>query len=233
MFNVGGGELLVILLVALIFLGPTKLPGAARQIGQTISGLRQLAQGFQKELEAAAETVTAPLEDAALKEAGPEAEARAEQIRISNENVRARNQAAAEAAAEDNDDVGAEPDKPTPSPAEATAARLRDPSSTPDAAVKPVSGGGPLLAEPLESIATSDAEHPSGEPEPPTEAVEAATQPAESEVPTGAPATPEPVEADPLTAPRSLVEYNDARRDQEAPGSDTATNGAHSEQPPS
>ncbi len=33
MFNVGGGELLVIFLVALIVLGPAKLPEVARQIG--------------------------------------------------------------------------------------------------------------------------------------------------------------------------------------------------------
>lgn len=54
MFNIGGGELLIILLVALIFLGPTRLPEVARQFGQTVSSLRSLAQGFQNELEAAA-----------------------------------------------------------------------------------------------------------------------------------------------------------------------------------
>ena len=31
MLNVGGGELLIILLVALIFLGPSRLPDVARQ----------------------------------------------------------------------------------------------------------------------------------------------------------------------------------------------------------
>jgi len=54
MLNVGGGELLIILLVALIFLGPERLPGVARQIGQTVSGLRSLASGFQDEINAAA-----------------------------------------------------------------------------------------------------------------------------------------------------------------------------------
>lgn len=53
MFNIGSGELLVILVVALLFLGPNKLPGAARQIGQTVSGLRDLASNFQRELESA------------------------------------------------------------------------------------------------------------------------------------------------------------------------------------
>ncbi len=54
MLNIGGGELLIILLVALIFLGPQRLPEVARQVGQTVNTLRGLARGFQAELEAAA-----------------------------------------------------------------------------------------------------------------------------------------------------------------------------------
>ena len=54
MLNIGGGELLIILLVALIFLGPSRLPDVARQVGQTVGTLRGLARGFQAELEAAA-----------------------------------------------------------------------------------------------------------------------------------------------------------------------------------
>ena len=54
MFNIGGAELLIILLVALIFLGPARLPEVARQMGQTMSSLRSMARGFQSELEAAA-----------------------------------------------------------------------------------------------------------------------------------------------------------------------------------
>lgn len=54
MLNIGGGELLIILLMALIFLGPGRLPEVARQVGQTMSSLRGLARGFQAELEAAA-----------------------------------------------------------------------------------------------------------------------------------------------------------------------------------
>ena len=54
MLNVGGWELLIILLVALIFLGPQRLPEVARQVGQTVNTLRGLARGFQAELEAAA-----------------------------------------------------------------------------------------------------------------------------------------------------------------------------------
>jgi len=53
MLNVGGPELLIILLVALIFLGPQRLPEVARQLGQAVSSLKSLASGFQAEIEAA------------------------------------------------------------------------------------------------------------------------------------------------------------------------------------
>ncbi|HEX9991871.1 MAG TPA: Sec-independent protein translocase protein TatB [Acidimicrobiales bacterium] len=55
MFNIGGGELLVILLVALIVLGPNRLPSAARQVGQFMGELRRLSSGFQQELRDALE----------------------------------------------------------------------------------------------------------------------------------------------------------------------------------
>lgn len=50
MFNVGGGELLVIMLVALIVLGPQRLPDAARQVGKVMGDLRRISSGFQQEL---------------------------------------------------------------------------------------------------------------------------------------------------------------------------------------
>lgn len=53
MFNVGGGEFLVILLVALIVLGPQRLPGAVRQAGQFMGELRKMSSGFQRELKSA------------------------------------------------------------------------------------------------------------------------------------------------------------------------------------
>lgn len=53
MFNIGGGELLVIALVALIVLGPQRLPDAARQAGKVLADLRRLSSGFQAELKGA------------------------------------------------------------------------------------------------------------------------------------------------------------------------------------
>ena len=53
MGNLGGGELLVIFLVALIVLGPTKLPDAARQAGRAMRQLRQITDGFREEFRSA------------------------------------------------------------------------------------------------------------------------------------------------------------------------------------
>ena len=55
MFNVGGPEVLVILLVALVVLGPHQLPKAARQVGQVMAEIRKISTGFQSELTSALE----------------------------------------------------------------------------------------------------------------------------------------------------------------------------------
>src|SRR5690606_33905003 len=53
MFNVGGAEALVIAVIALIVLGPQRLPGAARQVGRAVGELRRLSSGFQAEMRSA------------------------------------------------------------------------------------------------------------------------------------------------------------------------------------
>lgn len=50
MFNVGGGELLVIVLIALIVLGPQKLPEAMRTVGRVVGEVKRISSGFQQEL---------------------------------------------------------------------------------------------------------------------------------------------------------------------------------------
>jgi sec-independent protein translocase protein TatB len=49
-FNVGGGELLVILLIALLVLGPDRLPGFARKAGKVLGEVRRISSGFQSEI---------------------------------------------------------------------------------------------------------------------------------------------------------------------------------------
>jgi Tat protein translocase TatB subunit len=53
MFNVGGGEILVIMVLALIVLGPDKLPEAAKQAGKYLSEFRRMSHGFQQEIRSA------------------------------------------------------------------------------------------------------------------------------------------------------------------------------------
>ena len=67
MFNVGGGEVFVILVVALLVLGPRQLPAAAKQVGQFMTELRKMSSGFQNELKSAldAEDTATPASDAA------------------------------------------------------------------------------------------------------------------------------------------------------------------------
>ena len=50
MFNIGPAELLVVLVIALLVLGPNKLPDAARQVGRAIGEMRKLSSGFQAEM---------------------------------------------------------------------------------------------------------------------------------------------------------------------------------------
>lgn len=51
MFGMGMGELIVILIVALLVLGPTKLPDAAKAIGKGIRELRKHTTDLQQTLE--------------------------------------------------------------------------------------------------------------------------------------------------------------------------------------
>ena len=50
MGNLGGMEVIVILLVALVVLGPKKLPEAARQVGRALTELKRISSGFQREM---------------------------------------------------------------------------------------------------------------------------------------------------------------------------------------
>lgn len=49
MFNLSGSEIVVILLLALIVLGPEKLPDAIRRFGRIYGELRKMGTGFQSE----------------------------------------------------------------------------------------------------------------------------------------------------------------------------------------
>jgi sec-independent protein translocase protein TatB len=59
-FNIGAGEFLVILVIALVVLGPERLPEAIRKVGQVMGELRKLSAGFQDELR---DAMNEPLEE--------------------------------------------------------------------------------------------------------------------------------------------------------------------------
>jgi Tat protein translocase TatB subunit len=51
MFGVGMSELVVVMVVALIVLGPTRLPEVARMLGRALAEFRRATSGFTDELE--------------------------------------------------------------------------------------------------------------------------------------------------------------------------------------
>lgn len=51
MFGMGGSEILVILVVALLFLGPDKLPQAAKQISKGIRDIKKQSRSLQQQIE--------------------------------------------------------------------------------------------------------------------------------------------------------------------------------------
>lgn len=58
MGNLGGLELLVIMVVALIVLGPQKLPEATRKVGKFLGEVKRVSESFQEEMRHAAEDST-------------------------------------------------------------------------------------------------------------------------------------------------------------------------------
>ena len=64
MGNLGGGEILVILLVGLLVLGPQRLPTVGRQVGRIVTEIRRVSSGFQEEFRAALDN---PLGEAAAR----------------------------------------------------------------------------------------------------------------------------------------------------------------------
>jgi sec-independent protein translocase protein TatB len=71
MFNVGGPEVLVILLVALIALGPAQLPAAARKVGEVMGEIRKVSTNFQRELTSALDTEEQKAREKPVSSGGP------------------------------------------------------------------------------------------------------------------------------------------------------------------
>ena len=60
----GGPEVVVILLVALIVLGPDQLPKAMRTLGQALAEIRKVSSGFQSEMRNVMDTIDSTAKEA-------------------------------------------------------------------------------------------------------------------------------------------------------------------------
>ena len=92
MGNLGGGEILVILLVGLLVLGPQRLPTVGRQVARMVTEIRRVSSGFQEEFRAA------------LDDPLGEAEARARGARLRSETRSLGRRSAPSGEATDPDD---------------------------------------------------------------------------------------------------------------------------------
>ena len=60
MFGLGMGELILILLIALIFIGPKKLPELAKGLGKGLKEFQNAAKGFSDEMQNSHESKPTP-----------------------------------------------------------------------------------------------------------------------------------------------------------------------------
>lgn len=72
MFGIGIPELIVILLIAFVVIGPEKLPELARSLGKGLYEIRRATEGVRSEIEKEGEEINDELDEASqsLREAG-------------------------------------------------------------------------------------------------------------------------------------------------------------------
>lgn len=68
MFGLGFGELIVIFLIALIFIGPKKLPELAKGLGKGIKEFQDAAKGFGDQLQNSGDSEPNKIADATQQE---------------------------------------------------------------------------------------------------------------------------------------------------------------------
>lgn len=130
MFNVTGGEIVIIVLVALIVLGPERIPEVARSLGRLINKAKTMSQGLQdtvsdisgdpslKPIKDLGELATRPRQKLAEFAAEAEAEARAEQQKRERDQREAEQEKFALESESDvtQSDLGPPPERPAVEP---------------------------------------------------------------------------------------------------------------------
>ncbi len=198
MFNISGSELAFLLIVALVILGPERLPSALRSFGRTYGEFKKMAGGFQSELKEAL--------DEPMREIIGTADAfkNAANFEIAADFLEGKTSApkAPDATTPATAPAVAPATPPTPSPTPAAADAT--PASDTTAPSKPAAGfgvefltmqDGAILSSPNKPVVPPVAAQPPSGPEPTPIA-----EPAVAE-----PAVAEPVAAEPVAA-ESAVE---------------------------
>jgi sec-independent protein translocase protein TatB len=155
MFNLSGSEIVFLLLIALIVLGPEKLPEAVRKFGKTYAEFKKMSAGFQTELKTAL--------DEPMREMRETADAFK---KAANFDLDAEPESKPEAAKNDDSASVEQPASNEP-PVDPTKARWQAPMAEDIAAIDPpvVRSPGPNFASaaPRQPVVTEPAEEPDSE----------------------------------------------------------------------
>jgi sec-independent protein translocase protein TatB len=138
-FNFSGSEIVFLLLLALIILGPEKLPDAIRSFGKTYAEFKKMTTGFQSELKSALDEPMREMRETA------DAFKQAASFDIAADMLEGKKPAAAAPAP---DAAGAAPPVATPEPKQMWSAHeaVPTPPSVPAAPATPAEVAGPDLS---------------------------------------------------------------------------------------
>jgi len=149
MFNITGGEMLIILVVALVILGPDRIPEVAKSAGRMISKVKGFTEGMQSSVSGVMDDPSMkPLKDLSELAARPRQKL-AEYALEAEAEERARKEAAQQAA-----------DEPVPAPADAGTDETAETTQTADTAETADTTEAPDSGE---TAATEDAGAPSAD----------------------------------------------------------------------